>query len=475
MSGSFDISADASVNMTAGSAGAVGSGAFTIAVLVQPTTGNNNCGFIRADASGVLQRCFKEDTLHLFGDNDFSSGFGNLTQGNWYLCVISKPSGSNPFRFHLWAYASDGSGTMSHGTATGAGNHADGSTADAIRIGIADARGNGLIAAVGLWTSALSDGQLDTLVSTSLATWAALSPTELISLENWNGSTGAATLVGTSSQSSITGTVGTGANPPSFTFALTSTVEFGAARPNQRHPGRGPSTARFVQTPRSYDLAFAAQASADVATVTGAAADAVVDLAANADFGTAAAVAADASADVRVNAENTTGSVAANDATVSTAAQTSANAENATGSAAANDAVASVQPNAGNATGSAGGNDASSAVAVPGDVAGGSAAGNGPAAAIAAAPSESSGSGAALDAVVVFAFGTEVATVAGVAFAPTVSTGGPGLVGADVATATGAAYNARTRREIPRPSSGTTPRPGSGTTLRPFSGSTQRP
>lgn len=224
MSGDFNVAADASVNMSAGSAGAVGFGAYTIAVLVRPTVGNNNCGFLRCDASAVQQRGFIEDTLKLFGANDFSSGFGSLTQGNWYVAAQSKAAGSNLYRFHLWPYASDGSGTMSHGTSTGAANQGDGSAIDAVRIGIADDRGNGLIAAVGLWTSALSDGQLDTLVSTSLSAWSALSPAELISLENWSGATGCTAVVGTSTQSSITGSVGVGANPPSFSFSLSAAV-----------------------------------------------------------------------------------------------------------------------------------------------------------------------------------------------------------------------------------------------------------
>lgn len=235
MSGDFNVAGDASVNMSAGAAGAVGSGAYTIALLVRPTTGNNNCGFMRCDASAVQQRGFFEDALALFGANDFSSGFGALTQGNWYVVAQSKAAGSNLFRFHVWAYASDGSGSMSHGTSVGAANQGDGSAIDAIRIGIADDRGNGLIAAVGLWTSALSDGQLDTLKSASLAAWSALSPAELISLENWNGSTGCTAVVGTSSQSSITGTVAVGANPPSFSFSLAAAA--------------GPSAARTVPPP----------------------------------------------------------------------------------------------------------------------------------------------------------------------------------------------------------------------------------
>lgn len=233
MSGDFNIAADASINMTAGSAGAVGSGAYTLAVLFRPTTGNNNSGIMWCDAAGAHQRSFFEDSLALFGLNDFSSGFGTLTQGNWYVAAQSKAAGSNLYRMHLWPYASDGSGTMTHGTESGGANQGDGSTIDAIRIGIAEDRGNSLIAVVGLWTSVLSDGSLDTLKSANLTAWSALAPAELISLENWNGSTGCTAVVGTSSQSSITGTVGTGANPPSFNFSLSSAASGPTRRRSQ--------------------------------------------------------------------------------------------------------------------------------------------------------------------------------------------------------------------------------------------------
>lgn len=227
MSGDFNVAADAWITMTAGSAGAVGTGAYTMAVLVRPTTGNNNCGMVQGRTASAAVRSLFEDGLKIFGDNDFSAGYGSLTQGNWYVVAQTKPAGSALYRHHVWAYASDGSGTMSHGVTTG--THGDGSAITQTRIGQAVDRGNGLIAVVGLWTSELSDANLDTLKSANLSAWSALSPAELISLENWNGSTGCTAVVGTSTQSSITGTVGVGANPTSFNFSLGGATVTGTA------------------------------------------------------------------------------------------------------------------------------------------------------------------------------------------------------------------------------------------------------
>jgi len=221
VSGSFSNAAVTYISMTAGSAGGVGSGAYTMAVLVQPAT--NTVGFAASLASGTINRELLEDTGALFGLNDFSSGFGALTNGTWYLAAQSKASGSNTYRHHLWAYASDGSGTMSHGVSSGSANQGDGSTATELRIGSNDNRANGLISVVGYWTRVLSDAELDSMKSNLLSAWRDVSggqPAALISLQNWNGTTGCTDVIGTSTQSSVTGTISAGAEPPSFDFTL---------------------------------------------------------------------------------------------------------------------------------------------------------------------------------------------------------------------------------------------------------------
>lgn len=228
MSGNFDVTAvTAYISMTAGSASAVGSGGYTIAVLCQPAAGNNNASFAGAYASGTAGRAFFEDTNKIYGANDFSSGFGTLTQGSWYVLAQTKAAGSNTYRHHIWTYDATGAGLFSHGVSTGSSAQGDGSATTELRIGAAVTKGNGLIAVVGLWTRPLSDAELDSMRSGSLTAWRDVTggqPAELVSLENWNGATGSTAVIGTSTQSSITGTVATGANPPSFNFALTGTV-----------------------------------------------------------------------------------------------------------------------------------------------------------------------------------------------------------------------------------------------------------
>jgi hypothetical protein len=243
VSGSLPGSGTNYVALSAGGVGAAGTGAHTIVVLMNPTTVTNpNHGIASLMASSTRTRDLICDTGALFGVNDFSSGFGTITGGGtsstWWVAAISKPAGSAHYRCHLWNYASPVSGSMSHGESVGAANQGDGSTITEIRVGDGDDIGNGLVAVVGVWTSVLSDAQLDTLVSNNLSDWAALSPAALISLQNWNGSTGCVDVVGTSSQTGITGTVSTGANPPGFSFTLGGAVPYNPQRSIQtRDPG----------------------------------------------------------------------------------------------------------------------------------------------------------------------------------------------------------------------------------------------
>lgn len=251
MSGSFPGSGTNYVALSAGGTGAAGTGAHTLVVLMNPTTVTNPFhGFASLMASSTRTRELFCDTGHLFGISDFSSGFGTITGGgttaSWWVAAISKPSGSAHYRFHLWNYASPVSGSMSHGESTGSANQGDGSTITEIRVGDADDIGNGLVAVVGVWNSVLSDGQLDTLVSNNLSDWAALSPAALISLQNWNGSTGCTDVVGTASQTGITGTVSTGANPPGFNFALGG-IPYSPPRTVQ---GRDPGETWWIQRDR---------------------------------------------------------------------------------------------------------------------------------------------------------------------------------------------------------------------------------
>jgi hypothetical protein len=221
VSGDFNNTADY-ISMTTGGAGAVSTGAYTIVVLAKPAA--LNVGFASTLNAGSTQRQLVLDTGALFGQNDFV-GFGSLTANLWYVIAQSKAAGSAGYRHHYWAYDSGLTGSFTHQSAPGSGSHGDfGSAATELRIGTTANNARGPIAVVGYWTRELTDGQLDTLISTSLSSWKNIGggqPAALVSLQNWNGTTGATDVAGTSTFSSLTGTVNVGADPPGFDYSLT--------------------------------------------------------------------------------------------------------------------------------------------------------------------------------------------------------------------------------------------------------------
>jgi hypothetical protein len=145
------------------------------------------------------------------------------------VAAQTKATGAAMFNHHLWLYDPSGAGVMAHGVSSGSANQPDGAALNQLRIGNGPVVSNGEVAVVALWDSVLTPVQLDTLKSGSLLAWAALAPKELITFENWNGATGWSTRLGSSAQTAINGTVGVGANPPSFNFNLTASVDLNPA------------------------------------------------------------------------------------------------------------------------------------------------------------------------------------------------------------------------------------------------------
>lgn len=231
MSVFFDVTAaNAYLSFTAGSAGAIGSAGYTMASLIRIKSGNNNAAFVGGYVSGSANRVLFASSvppIALFGNNDFSSGFGSLSTDTWYVVAQSKATGSNMYRHHVWQYAADGSGSFSHGVATGSSNQGDGSAVTELRIGGNVIKGNGDIAVSAFWTRACSDTDIDALKTNLLSAWLTIpngGPAECQHFRDWNGTTGAVIAAGTSSFSSQTGTSAAGANPPSFDFSLSAAM-----------------------------------------------------------------------------------------------------------------------------------------------------------------------------------------------------------------------------------------------------------
>ena len=259
MSRTFDRSATNYQSSNVGGNTNIGNGAYTIICLFNITAGNNNSGLISFRSAGGVQAQLIVDTNQLFGAGDFQGGQTGITTGAWWWAAIRFPGGTNlNYTYSLRAY---NSGSTSHTTGT-SNNHSDSGTAcTEIRLGHGDDIGNASIAVWASWATVLADGTVAGMFTTAAADIVAQSPLSL-----WLGNQGSsATLVpdsiGTASGSSFTGTVGIGSDPtpPTYDYSLTSVIVLGGSSTN-RHPGAGPGTARFYQTPRPTDIAAAGTA-----------------------------------------------------------------------------------------------------------------------------------------------------------------------------------------------------------------------
>lgn len=202
------------INMTVATIGAIGTGDYTVIALVQPN-GLTVGAYWGAQVSSSFNLDCILDAGTLFGGGDFSGLPSTMNGTDWQLVGQSKASGSNVYRWHYWNYTTNSAKTHTNGS----GTHANPGTITAFNIGQGDNRGNGLIAVVGVWKRVLSDAEIDSLCTSSLADWASLAPDAL-----WPLNVAAASVVDVTGNgnnaASVSGTISAGADPPGFSYSL---------------------------------------------------------------------------------------------------------------------------------------------------------------------------------------------------------------------------------------------------------------
>lgn len=219
------------INTSMGTLAGVGSGAYTIVALTNPQFADGGLIAFKVTSSPDIE--IIGDTSAWFGANDFTSGYtGHYTVGDWQIIGQSKANGTNVYRWHWWNYTTNSAKDHADGT----GTHANPGAITAITIGDADVRGRGFIAAIAVWKRVLSDAEFNSLCTTNLSDWMAVSGGAPDAI--WALNVAAASVVdGTgngANESSVSGTISlTGTDPPSFNYALTSAV---VAPPQQRLP-----------------------------------------------------------------------------------------------------------------------------------------------------------------------------------------------------------------------------------------------
>jgi hypothetical protein len=196
-------------------------GAFSIAVLFRKPDTDTAAApiwFANAAAPGTFRMLmFAGGTdwrLYLEGGVE---GFGAADPPDnvWVLAVITKASGTVFPRLHTYNYATT---TWTHTNTNNA--MANGTlTADSVYLG--GGSGNfldGYIAAAGIWTTALSDGDCETMEA-ALQAWADLNPAWLVRLNQASVGTAVEDLIDGNDQDAITGTAAnTTTAPDPFDF-----------------------------------------------------------------------------------------------------------------------------------------------------------------------------------------------------------------------------------------------------------------
>jgi hypothetical protein len=142
-----------------------------------------------------------------------SSAASRIVSGRWHLVAFTHAAGTTTGRFHIYDYTTT---TWVHENAGGTSPNTGALTDNDLWIGQDNNSGgngwSGEIQAAAIFTTSLSDGNLEGMVS-GPAAWGALSPAAFWPLDQDSTATPVKDMGGTADQTGITGTtIGTG-NP----------------------------------------------------------------------------------------------------------------------------------------------------------------------------------------------------------------------------------------------------------------------
>jgi hypothetical protein len=215
------------INFTLGTLSGAWNGG-TVAVICKPDSTQVAVSTALLHLTNAVALVFDKDANIFYGFEipDYDS-YGNdpVVENEWNILSFTKPTGTAVARFHRYRYSTS---TWNHSAGEGIARVQPGSPTAVIVAGEGGADFyKGLIACIGVWKAAeLSDGQIDTLTE-DIADWEALSPTALWLFNQDLVATDVLDRVGTSHESSITGTTAVAIGDLSFEVG-------GAALPSPR-------------------------------------------------------------------------------------------------------------------------------------------------------------------------------------------------------------------------------------------------
>lgn len=224
-----------------GACGPAGTGAFTVVSLIKLDL------FAGASAlwTGRVGSSNARDAIvtgHLcFGAGDFSSGFGPITEDEWWWIVEQKVAGAAHLEWAIGKYPvtdpddPDPAVGILFGESSGSADHTDPGTLVEIWLGEADIRGRGTHALHAMFNNHLTQAQIKSGLTTALADLMALTAAGCWPLNQASSSDPVVDVTGGGADEVATiGTVGVGADPPGYNFAISAavTVELAGVMPS---------------------------------------------------------------------------------------------------------------------------------------------------------------------------------------------------------------------------------------------------
>ncbi len=205
-----------------GSCAAAGSGAYTLISLVKLPLFQTFSGLVSVRRSGAFARYNLVTGSKLFGEGDFSSGFGSITSNVWTWTVQRKAAGAAHYEMAYALYpVADPDTDITFGQAPDAANHSDPGAGDEIWLGETAVHGLGDHALHAVFTSRLGDAAVKSALTSALSDIMALSPAGCWPLNQATALVAVSDVTGNGADEIATvGNVGVSADPPGYDYNL---------------------------------------------------------------------------------------------------------------------------------------------------------------------------------------------------------------------------------------------------------------
>jgi len=216
-----------------GNAAGLYNGAFTVMLLMKfSTTDHGFFGGWAGGIGGASRGGMLLSTAALFGENDFSSGYGTgFNDSVWRWYGYSKDAGAAHYVMH---YADIATLTWSDGESVGAGNHADTGTSDAFSLGMnvnyAMGFDTGDLAAGAIWNSHLSPSAIHAACTLAASDLAIANPLAGWLLPQASAGNPISDFTGGGADETSRAFIATSADPPGFSFAIASAPSYRSLR-----------------------------------------------------------------------------------------------------------------------------------------------------------------------------------------------------------------------------------------------------